>query len=357
MRTITNNLIFENKLNFSNNNLTRLKSNLTTSILIGIFLIINLHESFGQLQKIVEYQSDGKTIRSKYQIDTQNRKQGICEEYFANGILSTKGNFVNNKLDGLYEDYYPNGKLKIRCTAKSNHLQGSYGPYEEYYESGKLKIKRNYVNPRIYRQELDGETLEYYENGNLKTRKNYKIGLMIGEQEFRHEDGKLEKKYFINSNGIHGPFISYFEDGQIEEKCEYINGKLSGLREVYKSQLHGSSNYHIESRESHLNGFRNGKSETFGDDGKLKESGNYLNDIKNGVWKYFRRYDSRTGKDFDNYLYKQETYKIGRLNGEVMEYYPNGNITMKVNYVEGNKRGILEFYNENGTLSRREFIN
>lgn len=356
MRTFKNLLFFENKHNFSKNNLSMLKSNLTTLFLIGTLLTSTFNESFGQLQKLVEYYSDGKTIRSKYQIDTQNRIQGIREDFNTKGNLETRANFINGKLDGLYEEYHWNGNLKEKKTVKIDKSLGIYGLVESYYESGELKGRANFINfinSRFYPR-LNGEYFEYYRNGNLVFKKNYVNGEMIGLQEFRYENGTLKEKYFINSSGIQGPYISYFEDGQIAKKCQYIDGRYTGLVEEYYSPKYDV--YGIKSRENYLGYFKNGKSELYGIGGKLIETGNYKNSSKDGVWKYFKTYENSTGNKID-YLYKIETYKNIRLNGEQLEYYPNGKIKSKMNYINGELRGIQESYNDNGTLNSRRLIN
>jgi len=338
-------------------NLTMLKYNLTTLFLFGILLTTTFNESFGQLQKVVEYYSDGKTIRSTYQIDTQNRIQGIRENFYSNGNPETRETFINGKLDGLYEEYHWNGNLKVKKTVKNYTIEGIYGLKEEYYESGKIQSRVNYINfikPNIYSPKLNGECFGYFENGNLSSKTNYENGEKIGIQEFRYENGRLKEKYFINSYGIQGPFISYFEDGQIAKKCDYMDGRYTGLVEEYYSPEYDL--YGIKSRVNYLGYFKNGKSELYGIGGKLIETGNYINSEKDGVWKYFKTYNDSTGNKI-NYLYKVETYKNKRLNGEVLEYYPNGNLKGKNNFANGVLRGVQEFYNENGTLNRKTLIN
>ena len=40
-----------------------------------------------------------------------NKKHGYWEEYWENGKLWDKGNYLNGKRHGYWEQYYPNGKL------------------------------------------------------------------------------------------------------------------------------------------------------------------------------------------------------------------------------------------------------
>jgi antitoxin component YwqK of YwqJK toxin-antitoxin module len=355
MKTITTNFNFKNKLNFSDCSLNRLKSNLNILLLVGV-LFTTYNDSFGKLQKITEYFSDGKTIKSKYQIDSQNLKQGIEEEYWENGRLSSRKNLVNNKLNGLYEQYFDNGKLFLRYFAILNNIQGKYGSYEEYHNNGNIKTKYTLVNPSGYKPLRNGELLEYYYNGNIMRRENYINGIKIGKQEFFHENGKLGIVYFNNSYGKHGPYLSYFNDGKIEEKSEFNNGVLNGEREEYEQNISTNpdvNEYYLKLKEYYSNGIRVGKFETFSSVGKIV-SGNYINGKKEGVWKEFTSYDMRTQKKYDyTYLERVLIYKNNKLNGEQLEYYPNGNIKSKMNYENGNIR-VNEKYNENGTLNSRD---
>jgi len=42
----------------------------------------------------------------------EGKLHGPWEDYYSNGKLSSKANYVNGKLHGLFEWYYSNGKIQ-----------------------------------------------------------------------------------------------------------------------------------------------------------------------------------------------------------------------------------------------------
>jgi antitoxin component YwqK of YwqJK toxin-antitoxin module len=76
----------------------------------------------------------------------RGEKHGYWEEYYDNGQLMRKGNFVNGNRDGYWEEYRPNGQLLW----KGNYVNGNLdGYWEWYYSNGQLMSKGNYVNGRF----------------------------------------------------------------------------------------------------------------------------------------------------------------------------------------------------------------
>jgi len=76
-------------------------------------------------------------------INSEHQKHGIWEEYYDNGQLENKCNYINGKRDGLYECYYDNGQLYNKC----NYLNGElHGLFESYYSNGELDYKINLIH-------------------------------------------------------------------------------------------------------------------------------------------------------------------------------------------------------------------
>ena len=87
------------------------------------------------------------------------------------------------------------------------------------------------------------------------------------------------------------------------------------------------------------------------DNGKTKANGHLLNSEKNGQWNYW---------DYNENLIKSENYTFGKLDGEYLEYYSNGNIKIKGSYILDKetvsiKNGYWFYYNEQGNLTKQFF--
>ncbi len=88
------------------------------------------------------------------QYDMEGRKQGYWEDYFNNGKLYSKGNYVNGKEEGVWEWYY-NLKhysglsiLNMRSTFKGGVLNGLR---ETFHFTGELSTRGYFKNgKRVY---------------------------------------------------------------------------------------------------------------------------------------------------------------------------------------------------------------
>ena len=90
----------------------------------------------------------------------------------------------------------------------------------------------------------------------------------------------------------HGPWESYYENGKLSYKGNYLNGKVHGLFESYYS------------------------------DGNLRFKSNYINGKRHGLWK---------------------------------AYYLNGKLSFKGNYLNGKRHGPCEYYHSNAKLHEIEY--
>jgi antitoxin component YwqK of YwqJK toxin-antitoxin module len=54
------------------------------------------------------------------QYDMGGRKQGYWEDYYENGRIRSKGNYVNGIWEGNWEWYYDNGKI----SSKASYVNG-----------------------------------------------------------------------------------------------------------------------------------------------------------------------------------------------------------------------------------------
>jgi antitoxin component YwqK of YwqJK toxin-antitoxin module len=80
-----------------------------------------------------------------------------------------------------------------------------------------------------------GTTVEYYENGQLNKKGSYKEGKPDGVRESYYENGQLDSKCFYNDDGVmDGVWERYYENGQLLDKKSFINGKPDGVFEYYK---------------------------------------------------------------------------------------------------------------------------
>ena len=137
------------------------------------------------------------------------------------------------------------GTPKFIGYAKKKNFKGKVGTHLTYYSSGKLKIKRIYKKEKLSLKEA------YYESSNVKAIEEYNaLGRFRNKKTF-YESGQLETDVSYkdssddkNTNKIIA--FSYYENGQLKQKDEYIQDKKGGTR---NHQLISGALYNEEGNE------------------------------------------------------------------------------------------------------------
>lgn len=147
----------------------------------------------------------------------------------------------------------------------------------------------------------------------------------------------------FKNNKPYGQFIYYYESGKTKVILDYLTDGKTSYAKMY-----------------HESGF-------------MMAKGKYINQLKDSIWVQF---DDRGVLSF------QETYKLGKLDGQrvvfyepvngqyrVMEYaywkngiqhgeykkyHPNTKLAEEGNFVDGNKNGDIKHYHANGKLAMIE---
>ena len=143
------------------------------------------------------------------------------------------------------------------------------------------------------------ESETFHENGQLETRGNYKEGKEDGLFESYHPNGQLRQRTTIKDGESHGLFESYHENGQLESRGTFKDGELDGLFE------------------------------TFYENGQLETRGNLKNKEPDGLFESFRYNGQplrlrtyKEGKIIVSEHYDKNNQKI--TNGVLENHYPNG---------------------------------
>ncbi len=84
------------------------------------------------------------------------------------------------------------------------------------------------------------------------------------------------------------------------------------------------------------------KTKFFYNDGELAAEGTYFQEMKDSTWNYYSFY---TGT-----LTSTEVYNKGAKHGIEKQYYPNGQVSEEIDWVNNAKHGIWNQYFDDGTL-------
>ena len=74
-----------------------------------------------------------------------------------------------------------------------------------------------------------GEQLLFYENGQMEQRANYKDGKFDGLGTSWHENGEKKEQGHYKDNKLNGLWSSWYKNGQIEQKGNFKDNKPDGL--------------------------------------------------------------------------------------------------------------------------------
>lgn len=298
--------------------------------------------------------------------DEKGRKQGLWKTYHENGKVKYEGEFKDNVPVGLFRHYYETGPLKMTANYFNN---GKSASTYIYYPNGKLQAAGLYAEQkkdslwRYYNQDekLIGEEFyskgiengsfkTWYANGQLVEELNYKNGVKEGVWKKYYENGKIRQEAFHLNGKLDGDYKIFTDEGKPFVEGKYKEDKKAGIWYYYTST--GA----IEKIEKYRDGnlfseqMMNGKKEEFYKNNIPKSSVNYSNGKKSGLfsewyeageWKK-KLIKGEDGKpdEWEEYLEGQVLKRTGKyvndlLDGEIIDYNPDGSMAKKQMYKAG----------------------
>ena len=143
-------------------------------------------------------------------------------EYFKNGNIKKVLYLKDSMLSDVSVEYYSNGRVKKEVSFERDKLHGK----SKFYDTtGALREIRNYKDGV-----QEGTTTFYFESGILSAEEMYHHGKKEGVTVAYHPNGKLFLKEKRRSGMRNGLYQVYYEDGKtLEETGQYVNDKRDGL--------------------------------------------------------------------------------------------------------------------------------
>ncbi len=267
-----------------------------------------------------EFGNNNNILIQKYY--ENNVLNGIYKEYYHNGSIETISNYTNGKLDGCHVEFNVCGKEKLRVNYVLGIKHGEYfelssdhytiGKYNngniiecnDYYLNGKLKTQHIEYNKyyieyfdsgnkhvektsqgeiiyfdspgKIQSKKTKNSHIEYFESGNL-CKKTIRTNLTEEITIYYDKSDSIQEKYsLINGFRMHGPYIKYHLNGNIDIKCNYNTGVLDGEYLVY----YPSGNVRLS--RYFVNGQAQGEQLELLECGEIKRRLCYLYDVLHG---------------------------------------------------------------------------
>ncbi len=381
--------------------------------ILNSVLLCALRLSFAQTQSEFKtfYYPNGLKSSEGTLIDA--KPNGYWYTYYENGNKRTEGNRSNFELDSLWIFYNEQGKIQTTI----EYHQGKKNGWKQSYNDSVLLFKEYYKNDL-----KEAWSYTYYPNGKLQSEyffdngkqddfsyrysdiadtliseiSLFKQGVLLKKESINTSNvsGKKEGvwKWFYNnkvlkaegcySNGLlHGYYKTYDNTGKLKEISKYENGvKVENAPELAQVEMHQEyfPNKKVKSSGAYLNNKKEGAQRFFDEEGKIiatkffkggeeiseglasltihkngewnelydnkqiKVLGNYKNDVKTGTWIYY----FNNGQIEQSGAYNDK----GQAIGDWKWYYNSGKILRSETFENGVEEGILTEYAENGSV-------
>ena len=206
-----------------------------------------------------------------------------------------------------FDNLFPKSGLFIRPDSLQD---GTWIAFCET-NSNQIGLKLHYKNGK-----RNGETISYWPNGNIQQKGFYQDGCLVGLNEKWYENGIKES----------------------ESTCEIIDSKL------YSSSCSEFNYWTNDGKQLIKDG--TGKYFSYHDNGILQVSGAYLKGNQTGKWTWYYN---------NGNLQYVESFLDGKQDGEYVFYFINGKVRTKGTYSNGKQVGKWEDWYQNGKPRQTEY--
>ena len=234
-----------------------------------------------ELREIILYNTLTNDIKSKFYVDENDNKQGICEYYEGDNIYEIY-NYKDDMLHGIYEkwcnynrDDIENLNVEIKEINNKKYIKIHMYNYTNNLKNGEFKIWKVYYERNYSSFNFKLEEFGFYLNdklhGNYRKRKNYEI---------------IEKQF---NNG---------------DLILHLLWKHKNINDFSYENVNDLSNYVLIEQQEYKNNLKN---------------------VEHKEW-YLNEYQGK------RILKKNCIYKDGNVYGEYKEWYKNGKLSKVYNY-------------------------
>ena len=172
------------------------------------------------------------------------------------------------------------------------------------YTERTQNISTNLSSEVILETLLNSDDIVY--RGRLGYKKSTNIpftGEITGKEKGHLKNGRWD-----------GPYLSYYNTGQLERQGGYTEGKREGPWKFFRV------------------------------DGNIMSEGSYNNGLSEGTWKFYHLFGAN--------LQIITNFKDGKKDGAYRSFFGNGKLMQKGTYKDNKPTGLWIFYDKNGVTER-----
>ncbi len=151
---------------------------------------------------------DTGEILANYTITPDSLKHGLYVEYFPNGQIHRRMQYLRDQLNGLYKSFYPSGAM----ASQYSYVNGvAHGPYYWYHENGQLSQEG-----QIVWDKTDGTVKFYHPNGLLAAQRFYVNEQLLGPSLEYFAEGNIYHFSYYDLSHQRTFSVVYEKNGKIE---------------------------------------------------------------------------------------------------------------------------------------------
>lgn len=229
---------------------------------------------------------------------------------------------------------------------------------QRFHDRQKKHLKEVYQVKDTVRNILHGRYISYYLNGNIESKGQFTNNETTGVWEFYYETGNLKMRGILRHNTNYGLWEYFYESGQ-----KSMEGNVNGKNREGEWKMY-YENGQIKEHGEYKDNRRIGLWKSYFEDGVLKGEIDYVDDYgtyteyyhsgkilsegprmgpKNvGHWRFFGE---------DGTIHSEGEFVNGKKNGEWIYYHPNGKTASKGQYQNDVHVGQWEYFYDDGSLS------
>ena len=211
-----------------------------------------------------------------YNIRVSSMEDGTFEQMY--GTIKVYGDVLNGMKDGAWVENHPNTDLpRFIINYKEDKKNGLF---LEFDKQANLIKKIDYKNDMI-----DGWSYSWNKGGKIASKQEYKEGMLDGASVIYNDKGFMQEESGYKAGKRHGVTIWYLYDDRSQGPKYVMYNYNEGMFE--------------------------GVQETYYEDGRVKTSKMFTNNVANGpAFEYYE----------DGSVKSECTYKNGEVKGKVKEY-------------------------------------
>ncbi len=189
-----------------------------------------------------------------------------------------------------------------------------------------------------------GHWIKKYPNGNLLYDGYFRNDSPVGEFKRYYETGPLKSDLIFSPSGKEAIATLYYQNGFKASSGKYVNQLKEGKWKFFSAFTEGF----LISEEEYSLDKRNGLAVNYYPDSTVAEKINYTADIRNGEWTKYHPSGS---------LHMRTIFRNGRLDGIFEAFFENGRPEVTGQYRNDIKEGLWTVYKKDGTIKfRTEYL-